>query len=279
MALIHITKKISLIVCFLIIGFSASSQSVIAKIKYEDAEAAYQKKDYPLAITKLDEAEAILKVANPRTTYLRIMAQYKMLEDGGFNNFTLLESARKLSADYVEKYETIPNNEDKFKEIYRVLEALNKRPNPQVEAEKREIADKERPENSPTGLLEQFKFKLGLSVEDFKSYNKEAKEFMESAPRRIKEDGIFIWRNYENHDKGPLRLEAKNNKIISYTYRVAVSKNEDYLKKVYKNYSDLLNKLNPKNVQPSDTIYALINNISVTLLMIDDNVLIHFSAR
>jgi chorismate mutase len=235
-------KKILIILCFLAIGFFARSQSMIAKIKYEDAEAAYQKGDYPLAITKLNETEAILKSSNPRILYLRVMAQYKMIENDMTNDADIIEKTRKLAGDYVTKYETVPNNEDKFREIYRAYEALNNSLKYAV------------PPNTFAGLLEQVKFKLNLNIDELKAYNPEVKELTD----RVAPKGGPSWRD-DDTKKGPCFMVLKNNKVVWFTTVIAASKNEAYLQKVFNNYSKLLYKLKPSggSLDSTQTVVAL----------------------
>jgi hypothetical protein len=275
-------KKILLILCFLSIGFAVHSQSLIAKLKYEDAEAAYQKKDYPLAITKLNETEAILKVANPRTLYLRIMAQFKMIESGSVKDFSILESARKLSSDYLAKYETVPNNEDKFRDIYKVSEALNSYPktaaefNEQLAAITTERTKNERPASTLEGLLEQFKFKLNLTVEQFKAYNPEAKEFMEHY-RPFKAGN---W-SESSVKTGPTTIYSNNNGIVNYYYvALTASDDNDYLHKVFKNYTDLLYKLDPVPTTATSTeTTVVLTDMHVGVKISDGRVILRFVDR
>jgi len=44
-------------------------QSTISKLKFEEAEEAFEKKDYTTVLTKLDEAEKILGKTNPPMLY------------------------------------------------------------------------------------------------------------------------------------------------------------------------------------------------------------------
>jgi hypothetical protein len=279
--LLHIMKKITLILCFLAIGFTVRSQSLIAKLKYEDAEAAYQKKDYPLAITKLNETEAILKATNPRTLYLRVMTQFKMIESGLAKDFAIIESARKLSSDYLAKYETVPNNEDKFRDIYKVSEALNSYPktaadfNEQLAAIEAETTKNARPANTLEGLLEQFKFKLNFTVDQFLAYNPEVKEFSERK-------SPFSPGNWAESDakKGPTKVYSDNGLINHYETVVTASDDLAYLQKVLKNYSDLLLKLSPTPVKATSTeTYILTSDMHLSVKIDGGRVLIAFAPR
>jgi uncharacterized protein (TIGR02145 family) len=103
----------------------AFAQQAIAKIKYEEAEEAYAVKDYKTTLKKLDEVETILKSTNPKVMYLRIMAQSSDIEYNPLNDLNILVNTRKLCAKYLKDYENVPNNEDKYRDIYKKSEALN----------------------------------------------------------------------------------------------------------------------------------------------------------
>jgi uncharacterized protein (TIGR02145 family) len=119
-------KKL-LILAFIILATTqfAFAQQAIAKIKYEEAEEAYAANNFELTVTKLNEVEAILKSTNPRVMYLRIMAQSSIIEYNPFNDYNIIANTRKLCAKYLKDYENVPNNEDKYRDIYKKSEALN----------------------------------------------------------------------------------------------------------------------------------------------------------
>jgi uncharacterized protein (TIGR02145 family) len=103
----------------------AFAQQAIAKIKYEEAEEAYATNKFELTVTKLNEVEAILKSTNPRVMYLKIMAQNAIINNNPYKDFEILKNIRYLSAKYLKDYENVPNNEDKYRDIYKISEALN----------------------------------------------------------------------------------------------------------------------------------------------------------
>ena len=119
-------KRSLLLVFFLAITTIGNAQSLVAKLKFEDAEEAYSKKEYKLSLAKLNEAEALLGATNPRIMYLRIMTQWKMINDNSDTRtaLSLIDDTKKLSAQYLKDYEMIPNNEDKFRDIYKISEQL-----------------------------------------------------------------------------------------------------------------------------------------------------------
>ena len=106
----------------------AFSQQAIAKIKYEEAEEAYAAKNYQLTISKLNEVETLLKSTNPRVMYLKILAQYEYAITVVLSNYHLLEDTKQLCKKYLKEYESIPDNEDKYREVYKKFEILNTYP-------------------------------------------------------------------------------------------------------------------------------------------------------
>ena len=104
------------------------AQQAIAKIKYEEAEEAFAANNYEETVAKLIEVETILKSTNPRVMYLKITAQSKIIEKNPTNDYKIIENTRKLSNNYLKNYENVPNNEDKFRDIYKIAESLKKYP-------------------------------------------------------------------------------------------------------------------------------------------------------
>ena len=122
-------KKIILLTFILLFSTQfAIAQQAIAKLKFEEAEEAFSTNDFETTISKLNEIETILKGSNPKVMYLKILAQSKIVEKSPLKNYKTLESTRKLSAKYLEDYENVPNNEDKYREIYNIDESLKKYP-------------------------------------------------------------------------------------------------------------------------------------------------------
>ncbi len=115
---------------FLIIASvqSASSQNAIAQLKYEDAEEAYSLGNYELTISKLKEVETMLGATNPKILYLQILAQSKVIEKNPMRDYFILENARKSSEKYLKEYENLPDNADRYRDIYKIAESLKAYP-------------------------------------------------------------------------------------------------------------------------------------------------------
>lgn len=122
-------KKLILIAVLLLTTSQITfAQQAIAKIKFEEAEEAYAAKDYQITIDKLDEVEAILKVTNPKVMYLRIMGQYQLIIVHCYLYHYLLDNTRTLCSKYLKDYENIPDNDDKYRDVYKASEALGATP-------------------------------------------------------------------------------------------------------------------------------------------------------
>ena len=177
-----------LLILLLLTGFHLTviGQSTIARIKYEQAEEAYNNGNLKEALTKLDETEKMLGSINPKILYLRIMTQ-KLLLDKGNYSFGLLDSLRKNTGYYIKNYESNTAMEDKFREVFVVYELLTKYPSTKEEYDKTENAKKEREENKKAkklsevlkinrfvdSLLNDYKYKPGLSYDQYKKINPE----------------------------------------------------------------------------------------------------------
>ncbi|MEI8049623.1 MAG: hypothetical protein WCI92_19785, partial [Bacteroidota bacterium] len=94
-------KQILFLLASICICFSLSAQTAIAKLKFEDAEEAFEKKDYTTVLTKLDEAEKLLGKTNPPMLYLRILSQDNIITTDPLKDFKILESVRDNCSYYL----------------------------------------------------------------------------------------------------------------------------------------------------------------------------------
>lgn len=122
--------KKALLFAFILTAFinSAMAQNAIAQLKYEDAEEAYSLGNYELTISKLKETEELLGVTNPKILYLQILAQSKVIEKNPMRDYFIIENARKSSAKYLKDYEKLPDNADRYRDIYKISESLKTYP-------------------------------------------------------------------------------------------------------------------------------------------------------
>jgi hypothetical protein len=99
---------------------SLCAQDALARLKYEDAEDAYSKGAYSLAIEKLDEVESILKSSNQKTEYLKILCYYELFKTD-YSVIRLLKSKSKL---FLEKYSNNSEIYQKYKDVYKITEEI-----------------------------------------------------------------------------------------------------------------------------------------------------------
>ena len=207
------------------------SQNAIAKLKYEEAEKAYSLNNFELANSKSKEAETLLKTTNPKLLYLKVMSQSKLIEQNPLGDYTLIETARKSSGKYLRDYEKLPNNEDHYRDIYKIGETLKSYPiSPQdFENAKKQneikIAESKTAElNKQKKIDEAFSdyiyfkgFKLGLTVEEtIKAYPSFKKHYTNKATNSNEYEYSIIEKN--GYGFGVLKtFHIKNNKTIGYS--------------------------------------------------------------
>jgi len=119
-------KKILLLFfTFFVVQLAAQAQQAIAKLKFEEAEEAFNNGQYEATISKLDAVEEILSGTSPRTLYLRILAQDKIVARNPYANYAALKALRDNCHKYLQDYSTVEALEDKYREVYKISEALN----------------------------------------------------------------------------------------------------------------------------------------------------------
>ena len=122
-------KIITLISIIFLVSNAGFAQNSIAKLKYEEAEEAYASNDFTLTLGKIKEVEGLLKSTNPKLLYLKIMAQTKIIEADPENEYAIIENTRASVEKYLKDYDNLPDNEDKYRDIYKISEKLTIYPN------------------------------------------------------------------------------------------------------------------------------------------------------
>lgn len=121
--------RVSLIIVILLHGLGALSQGqTLAKVKYEQAEMEYSKKNFGEALNLLAETEKILKSSNTRIQYLKILCLDKKLEWDTTATFLDLTTLKKNCDLYLKAVDGKPEYEDRFKEVYLITEKIKKYP-------------------------------------------------------------------------------------------------------------------------------------------------------
>lgn len=102
------------------------SQVAIAKLKFEDAETAYNAGDFTKAIYKLAESEKLFGKINSPILHLRILAQDKLFAQTG--QVELGFELKRNCATFLKDYADVEALEEKYKEVYRISENLSEVP-------------------------------------------------------------------------------------------------------------------------------------------------------
>lgn len=240
---------------------SAMAQTSIAKLKFEEAEEAYASNNFELTLTKLDEAEKILKSTNPKILYLKILAQVNIIKSDPYKDFAILENAKKLSAKYLNEYDNLPNNEDKFRDIYKISGELKKYPNTIQEfnlQKKQFIADEESRKSNETltkqNAEDAFKsfvfysdFKIGLSLEDTYNLYPVYKKSYKVDYKVKNEKGFLISPKKATGQYEPSALIVVNNIVCGYAITFYSLKVDDAQYSIItKSTTGILERLNNK---------------------------------
>lgn len=123
-------KRITAILLFISI-FSFAQGGALADLKFEEAEIAFNNKDYNTTISKLNEFDKMFGSVTSKSLYLRIISEerlfdpQKLYEDETY--FTYLTKLRKYVASYLNAMES-EGIDDKYREVYKLDGLLKKKP-------------------------------------------------------------------------------------------------------------------------------------------------------
>lgn len=121
-------KKLLFLFSFYLWVSIAQAQTNTAQVKFEQAEEAFTGEKYTEALTLLQEAEDILGFINPKIMYLRIMAQYFLIEKEPYKDYELLKELRENCAFFLKENEENTKVQAKYREVFDVLQSLSKYP-------------------------------------------------------------------------------------------------------------------------------------------------------
>lgn len=251
--MLNMKQIVILIACVLIYSTAISQNSnTIARLKFEEAEEAFNKNDFTAALLKLDEVEQLLGKTNPRILYLRILSQDNIIAADPLKDFAMLESIRKNCAFYLKAYENNEQIEEKFRQIYKISEKLKQYPETRSEFDtlqaaanvekKKEEAAKNKKNASlqyVKTLCEKYKFKPGLQLQDFINYNAEAA--VATRQSRIYGEGESWYRYTKGRNVYPIGANLvlmgnKNNpeQVTTYFYVIeSLTNSADSITKLY----------------------------------------------
>jgi hypothetical protein len=114
----HVLCLLGLLLVFTV----PKAQTAVAKLKFEDAETAYNAGDYIKAINKLAESEKLFGKINSLILHLRILAQDRLFAQTG--QVELGFELKRNCATFLKDYADVEALEEKYKEVYRINENL-----------------------------------------------------------------------------------------------------------------------------------------------------------
>jgi hypothetical protein len=108
---------------------NSQGQTMLAKLKFEEAEQAFQNKQFNSALLLIDEVENIIAGTSPKTLYLKILS----IKESGIKDFKTLQKLREHCKFFLEKYAEVTDIEDRYREVYDISKTLNKLPSTEEE--------------------------------------------------------------------------------------------------------------------------------------------------
>lgn len=110
---------------FLLTNFLSNAQTALAKLKFEDAETAYNNGDYEKASIKLDEAEKLFGKANPPILHLRILVLDKQIQKE--ETWPALNKLINNCQIFLKDYAEVEALEDKYRDVYKVYSSVTEK--------------------------------------------------------------------------------------------------------------------------------------------------------
>lgn len=112
-------KRTMITFVFMSVMTGVFAQNNPAKLKFQDAEAAYSKQDYTATITKLNEAERMLKGTSDKILHLKIASRNSQIETTANDDLESIALLKQDIASYLKKYGT---SDDKYREVFQLGE-------------------------------------------------------------------------------------------------------------------------------------------------------------
>ncbi|HQS25426.1 MAG TPA: hypothetical protein PLJ41_13365 [Sediminibacterium sp.] len=115
-------KYIFSFLLLLLMHLSLNAQTALAKLKFEDAEIAYNNQDYVKATQKLDEAEKLFGKSNPPILHLRILILDKQVQKE--TDWPSLDKLMTSCLSFLKDYENVEALEEKYRDVYKIYAAV-----------------------------------------------------------------------------------------------------------------------------------------------------------
>ena len=199
------------------------AQSAIADLKFEEAETAFNDKNYETVLIKLDDFDKMFGSVTAKSLYLRIVSQDKLLNESE-TAFGVLVSLRKNVKSYLKAMES-EGLDDKYREVYKISGKLEQLPVDDVSWMKIQ-ADKKKEENiekETASRLNSWELRdVGLKFGD--TYNKIKSKYPVLRVTGEESEVIDGFRRYVD-DATYTVIFMKNGVVNGYAYTEPISPN------------------------------------------------------
>lgn len=118
-------KHILCLLGLLLVFTAPNAQTALAKLKFEDAETAFNNQDYAKAAQKLDEAEKLFGKTNAPIAYLRILLMDKQLP--AEPDWAVVKKLLINCENYLKEYENVESLEEKYRQVYKVYASVTEK--------------------------------------------------------------------------------------------------------------------------------------------------------
>ncbi len=219
-----------IIIAFLVCNVSVA-QNTIAKLKFEEAEEAYTNNNFELTLSKIKEVETLVKTTSPKILYLKIKAQNSIIEKNPEKEYAIIESTRTIVYKYLKDYDNLPDNEDKYREIYKISEKLFIYPKNKTEFDNialKKINDeieaidiiKKKSKRICDSILNVSNFKLFITKDEFIKLYPESQPVFSGERNKIS-NGFYKYTNKKDYNSQGLQTIYLNKNIVdSYSYLI-----------------------------------------------------------
>ena len=243
-------RIVTLISILFLVANTCFAQNSIAKLKYEEAEEAYTSNNFELTISKIKEVEGLLGTTNPKLLYLKILAQNKMIETDPEKDYAIIENTRAVSDKYLKDYDNITDNEDKYRDIYKISQKLIAYPKSKIEFDdialkkkdialkkkEKELYERETPRRITDSILSVSNFKSGIAIEEFVRLYPESKTLFGLKQKRGNYGHTIDDAFKGKGQSGLFIIQVYKKGIVSYHYKIQECKTSDEAKALYKQY-------------------------------------------
>ena len=202
----------------------AQEKNVLAKVAYENAEAALASGNTQEAIAELNTVDGLLGKLTPKSQYLRVQIWSVAAE----KNFSLIDSALTACQSYLALSKQHEVAEEKIMEVTRWLVKLEK----EKAANAKSLAIKTIVARVVDSLYAAFNVKLGATEEEFRKQNPDAFKGMK---KKITAGDILF---EPKQIKGYAGMSFnKNNRLFFYQYHI-ISDESSVVKRLFQSLVD-----------------------------------------